>query len=53
MKDDFLPGGYELEQKYNGIVSRYVQKLESVIQAQAPTANNALYLALLNGELVE
>ena len=53
IEDDFLPGGYELEQKYNGIVSKYVQQLEMVIQAQAPAANNALYLALLNGERVE
>ncbi|MEQ9561071.1 MAG: hypothetical protein RLN69_01025, partial [Woeseiaceae bacterium] len=53
IEDDFLPGGYELEQKYNGIVSKYVQQLEIVIQTQAPAANNALYLALLNGERVE
>lgn len=53
MEDDFLPGGYELEQKYNGMMSKYVQQLESVLQAQAPEANNAIFMALLNGERIE
>ena len=53
MEDDFLPGGYELEQKYNGMMSQYVQQLESVLQAQAPEANNAIFMALLNGERIE
>lgn len=53
LDDDFLPGGYELEQKYNGMMSKSVQQLESVLQAQAPEANNAIFMALLNGEQIE
>ena len=53
IKDDFLPGGYELEQKYNGMMRPHVQQLESVVQSEAPSANNAVFMALLNGQRID
>ena len=47
---DIVQGGYELERQYNARLNPLRLDLEAVLQAEAPSANNALYMALLNGE---
>ena len=46
---DIVQGGFELEQKYNAMLNPLRQDLEAVLQAEAPSANHALYTALMNG----
>lgn len=50
--DDVPPNGMQLESSANGKASLVRARLEQVLESQAPGGNNALLMALLNGERV-
>jgi hypothetical protein len=49
---DLPPNGNRLEQEANANAGIVRARLESLLQAEAPSGNNALHLALLNGRRV-
>lgn len=51
--DDLPPNGMQIEGRANSRAGAVREALEEVLQAQAPNGNNAVLMALINGERVE